>query len=314
MCGAFLGWDALAALERLGVDPWALGARPIRRVRVIAGARVVERRLPGLAAGLSRQRLDHALLLQAEGLGCGVERGVAVRAADGTVVHLGDGAALSAEALFLATGKHKLRGAPREGAIGGHVGLRTTGPACADLAEVVELHLFRGGYAGLLLQEDGCSNLCLSVTATRLAEAGSPDQLVDLLGREAPRLGERLVQGRGEWRAIAGVPYGWRARDTTPGLFRVGDQAGVIASLAGDGIAIALASGRMAAETYRREGAVAAPAFQRRFAARAARPIQVGELLRRTAERPRAAANWLAGPGRLPGAMRLAAALTRIGG
>lgn len=35
-----------------------------------------------------------------------------------------------------------------------------------------------------------------------------------------------------------------------PGLFRLGDQAGVIPSLTGDGVAIALHSGRLAAETW----------------------------------------------------------------
>ncbi|HEX8513535.1 MAG TPA: FAD-dependent monooxygenase, partial [Allosphingosinicella sp.] len=35
VCGGFLGWDSLAALDRLGLDPAALGARPIRRLRLI---------------------------------------------------------------------------------------------------------------------------------------------------------------------------------------------------------------------------------------------------------------------------------------
>ena len=33
VCGGFLGWDAIAALGRVGLDPHALGARPIRRVQ-----------------------------------------------------------------------------------------------------------------------------------------------------------------------------------------------------------------------------------------------------------------------------------------
>jgi flavin-dependent dehydrogenase len=313
VCGAFLGWDALAALRALGVDAETLGAHPIERVRLIAGRRRIERRLPHRAAGLSRQVLDEALLHQATRCGAGVEAGVAVRAMEPGQVRLADGATLAAETLFLATGKHPLRGAARLGAEGRHVGLRATGRGHPDLAGVIELHLFKGGYAGLLLQEDGCSNICLSVVGSRLAAAGSPQVLIAKLAEEAPLLGERLADVTGPWSAVAGVPYGWRATVTEPGLFRLGDQAGVIASLAGDGIAIALASGRTAAATYARDGAPGAEAFQRSFAARARRPIAVAEALRRAAERPRAAAAFAGGPARLPGVLRLAASLTRIG-
>jgi hypothetical protein len=62
VCGGFMGWDALAALERLGVDPAALGARPIRRLRLISAKRSIEVALPRLAAGLSRRTLDEAML------------------------------------------------------------------------------------------------------------------------------------------------------------------------------------------------------------------------------------------------------------
>jgi flavin-dependent dehydrogenase len=44
------------------------------------------------------------------------------------------------------------------------------------------------------------------------------------------------------------VPYGYRAVAGPAGLFRVGDQASVIPSFCGDGVAMALGSGRRAAE------------------------------------------------------------------
>ncbi|WP_205083330.1 NAD(P)/FAD-dependent oxidoreductase, partial [Paracraurococcus ruber] len=48
--------------------------------------------------------------------------------------------------------------------------------------------------------------------------------------------------------AVAGVPYGWRAPAAgPPGLYRVGDQASVIPSFTGEGIALALHSGLAAA-------------------------------------------------------------------
>jgi flavin-dependent dehydrogenase len=98
-----------------------------------------------------------------------------------------------------------------------------------------------------------------------------------------------------------------------PGRFRVGDQAAVIASLAGDGIAIALTSGRAAAHAWLAGGPAAAPAFQRDFAQRAARPIGAAETLRYASERPGLARPLLALLGGLPGSLGIAARLTRIG-
>jgi flavin-dependent dehydrogenase len=313
VCGAFLGWDALAALQTLGIDPWALGARAIRHVRILSGRRVVERRLPAPAAGLSRQTLDRALLARAAELGVELRLGVAVRRIEDCTLHLADGSALQAESLFIATGKYALRGTPRENMpADARLGLRTTFPAQADLGGWIELHLFDGGYAGLLLQDDGRLNLALSVAAHRLnAAGGSPEALMAALATEVPSLGARLGDA-GDWSAVAAVPYGWRARGTHAGLFRLGDQAAVIASVVGDGIAIALASGRAAAEAWMKGGAAAAPIYQRAFAASARRPIVIAELARAAAERP-ALAGFILPLLRIPGAIGAVARLTRIG-
>lgn len=310
VCGGFLGWDALAALRRLGLDPDALGARPIRRLRLIDGRRVVEADLPRAAAGLSRRRLDGAMFGLAERAGATVLRGRAARTLAGRRLRLDDGEEIAADALFLATGKHELRGAAR--AIGDRpvsVGLRATLPAMPDLAGTIELHLFDGGYAGLLVQEDDSVNLCLTVTRARMT--GRPEALVAELAAEAPRLGERLAAGMpASWEAVAGVPYGWRARAGDEDCYRLGDQAAVIASLAGDGIAIALASGAAAARACLAGESPAA--YQRRFARRAARPVAIAEALRKLAAQP-GRRRFMMGLAGMPGVARAAARLTRIG-
>jgi len=313
VCGAFLGWDALAALQTLGVDPWALGARAIRHVRIVAGRHVIERRLPAVAAGLSRRTLDQALLERAAGLGAEIQRGVAVRRIEGEAISMSDGTSVAAESLFLATGKYALRGSPRENMPARtSLGLRSTLAVCPDLEGWIELHLLDGGYAGLLLQEDDQTNLAVSIAADRLADAGgSPETLIERLAAEAPLLAARLT-GPTDWSAVAAVPYGWRVRDTSAGRFRIGDQAAVIASVVGDGIAIALASGRAAAGAWTKGGAAAAPAFQRAFAARARRPLLLAELARAAAERPRLAAAILPVL-RMPGLVAAVGRLTRIG-
>jgi len=313
VCGGFLGWDALAGLKRLGLDAAALGAKPIRRLRLVAGENIVEADLPGAGAALSRRRLDAALLLMAEEAGAAVLRGRAARALEGRRVRLDDGEELEADALFLATGKHELRGAAREiGAWPVSVGLRAALPATKVLNErlagTIELHLYDGGYAGLLLEEDGAVNLCLTVSRERMA--GGTDALIAALLAQAPLLAERIGTPPAAWDAVAGVPYGWRARTTRPGCYRIGDQAAVIASLAGDGIAVALASGAAAAHACLADES--AQDYQRAFARRSARPVRIAEGLRHMAARP-LRRSLMMGLAKVPGLAKAAARLTRIG-
>ena len=293
VCGGFLGWDAITQLEKLGIDPWLLGARPIELLRLVSRNRIVEVRLPRRAAGISRRTLDQALLEAAADAGAMVRRGIAVRAVDSSHrIRLDTGEQVESAAVFLATGKHDLRGVARElpmatadAAVGFRVSLISSPESSEALRGVVELHLFQGGYAGLLMQDDGTANLCLSVSKLRLKQAGGIDGLAAELLAQLPHLARRMhgpMQGR--WNSIAGVRYGWSARHTEAGVFRLGDQAAVIASLAGDGIAMALTSGVEAAAWFLRKGPAGAHEFQSSFARRVQWPLHIASTIRRGVE------------------------------
>ena len=320
LCGGFLSWRTLETLEAIGVRRGALNRDDIRRLRLFAGKHKVEAWLPRPALAVSRWRLDTLLVEHAITAGAAVERGVAVRGAEGLTVHLADNGEIAAEALFLATGKHDLRGLARpverddDPALGLRVRLGPSDTLDRMVGGTIELHLFDRGYAGLARQEDGTVNCCMAVHRSRLSEAGSPDALLDMLGRESPRLGDRLAYraGGGAIDAVANVPYGWRAADTAPGIFRLGDQGACIPSLAGEGMGIAIESGLRAATAYLRGGPDAAVAYQQRFSRDLARPFAVAGAIRAAAERPIWAAA-LAGAVRLaPQLAGIAAHLTRI--
>ena len=320
VCGGFLGWDALAALRRLGVEPETLGARAIGTLRLASAGRAVEARLPHPAAGLSRRCLDQALLEAADRGGARVLRGLAARVGDaaGLNVRLEDGSEVRAgAALFLATGKHELRGLARPlperrgGAVGLRVAFTPDAALAAALEGVIELHPFDEGYAGLLLQEDGQANLCMSVSSERLRREGGIEALLAALADEQLLLRERLeAVYDAAWISVSNVPYGWRACGSAPHLYRVGDQAAVIASLAGDGIAIALTSGIAAAEAFL--AGDSSDLFQRRWAARSARPLRVAGALRWAAETAAPRKVMMGLTSALPGIAAAAARLTRI--
>ncbi|MDR6128478.1 flavin-dependent dehydrogenase [Sphingomonas sp. SORGH_AS802] len=292
LCGGFLSWRSIETLERLGVAADRLNPARVHRLRLFVGERMREAPLPRPALAVSRRRLDSLLLARTEA-GAGVERGVAVRAWTAEGVRLADGATLSPATLLLATGKHELRGLARPEAARGRdpaMGLRVrlaAGPALDRLVgDAIELHLFDGGYAGLVRQEDGSANLCLAVRRSRLTAAGSPLALLHRLGRDSGPLGERLADmaAAPAIDAVANVPYGWRALRTESGLFRLGDQAGVIPSLAGEGMGIALASGLSAALAHGR--GESAQGWQARFARATRRPIGLASAIWHLAERP----------------------------
>ena len=319
LCGGFLSWRTLAELDRLGVTAAAIGGSPVSRVRLFAGQRMAEASLPDAALGVSRRRLDSVMLAQAQAQGAALERGVMVRSID-DMAHTDDGTSLDYEALFLASGKHDVRGLARPSTARKDdptLGLRvrlSAGPALDRLiGDAVELHLFDRGYAGIVRQEDGSVNVCLAVRRSRLRDAGDPAALLRRLGDEAPALGDRLAWLQDQpIDAIANVPYGWRASPGTAGKFRLGDQAGVIPSLAGEGMSIAVTSGAAAARAYLRGGAAVGPQWQGDFRRALRRPIGLAAGIMATAERPTFARPLVALMAGAPILPRILAHLTRM--
>ncbi|HZZ36348.1 MAG TPA: hypothetical protein VFE03_11515, partial [Caulobacteraceae bacterium] len=216
ICGEFLSGEAQSHLAALGLDLSQLGGVPIDKVRLAAGARVVESPLPFAALGLTRLALDEALLRHAERLGARIERGVAARAVGPTGVETAAGC-IRAPTVLLASGKHDIRGVRREtaGTLGGLIGFkahfRLAAAQARALAGYVELVLFDGGYAGLQMVEGGLANLCLLVSAERFEAVGRtwPALLAALTAE--PHMARRLADADCVFDrpvSIFDVPYG----------------------------------------------------------------------------------------------------------
>ena len=293
LCGGFLSWRTCRRLADLGLDLAPLDGRRIERMAIFAGEAEYDSPLPAPAIGLSRRALDKALLELARQRGADVRLGTGVRTADGLMLRLDNGETLAAGTLFLATGKHELRGFARDAVPGADpwLGLRIRLPPSPArtrlLAGRIELHLFAGGYAGLMLQEDGGANFCLATTKRTLASVGpTPSAFIARLAESSSALAQRLEHLPEHVDAIGHVPYGWRARTTRDGIFRLGDQAGVIPSFAGEGIGIAIASAEAAVASWRHGGRQAAQDYQHRMAANLVRPMAIARLITAVTSRP----------------------------
>ena len=321
VCGEFLSQEAVGSLTEAGVNPIALGAESIRSVRLTSKKRIVETTLPFAALSISRCVLDEALLKRAAQAGCTVERGAFVESLESRDgiwhAHLRGGEIRTAQTIFLANGKHDLRGLERApGPHGDMVGVklhwRLAPRQTKALRGFMELYLFPGGYGGLSLVEGGVANFCLVVRRSTLRKIGGWPELLAAIQHENPHIAERLCGASPLWPrplAISSIPYGYLSGRPL-GLWCVGDQAAVIPSFTGDGMSIALHSASLAAQMYL--GGASADQYHRTLHAHLSRGMRLATALSRA---------MVTGPGRalapvglaiFPDAMKWIASSTRI--
>lgn len=326
VCGEFVSGEACAMLHALGMDAVTDGAPIIDRLLLATGRREARARLPFSAIGLTRRRLDEALLQRAGEAGARVRRGFAVRglarADGGWQARLADGALVTARLVVLAAGKHDLRGHARPrpadaDLVGFKTHLALAPPADRALSSRIGLFLYEGGYAGMQRVEGGRVDLCLVAREALVREVGGG--LDGLLARLLPRervLADLLDGARpaGEKPlAIARIPYGFVHRpgpQDPPDLYRVGDQAGVVPSFCGDGLAIALHTGLRAAQAI--VAGEGAPTHHARIAAEIGPQIARARLVERLGRSGLGRAALVAAVGAAPSLAALAARATRV--
>lgn len=322
VCGEFLSFEAEGYLRELGLDPEALGAVRIRQVEVARGRQRILTDLPFRALSLSRRILDEVLLARAVEAGATVERGRRVtaiqRVGSGFQAQVEGGGAFETDQLFLATGKHDVRGwrrppGPQPDLIGFKQHWRLASAQAGGVERRVELHLFPGGYAGLEPVERDRANLCLVVRSRAFEAAGrSWSALLATLMRTCPSLAARLAGAESETAkplAIASIPYG-HVRRRSDGVWRLGDQAAVIPSFAGEGMSIALHSARLAADALL-SGATA-HAYQRTLARDVGRQVALATWVSQALVRPWSQAAGVTALQVAPAIVSLVATATRI--
>ncbi len=266
ICGEFLSAEAQRYLAQVGLGLASLGGHVISRVRLVRGAAIAETALPFRGIGLSRRVLDEALLQHAVACGADVQRGRSVRVLDASApieVDVDGVGRWNPGTLLLASGKHDVRGLrrslakPAEHLIGFKTYFRLDAAQARALSGAVEVIVFAHGYAGLQFVENGCANLCLLVDRVQFQRSGSTwDGLLNALMRESGHLRQRLQHATpllDRPLTIYRVPYGFvhaSLAGDRAGVYRLGDQAAVIASFTGDGMAIALHSASLAVQFH----------------------------------------------------------------
>ncbi|AMR29760.1 FAD-dependent oxidoreductase [Hymenobacter psoromatis] len=300
VCGEYVSNEVLPYLRRLGADPAALAPAAIRRFGLSSPAgRTLASPLDMGGFGVSRYQLDEFLYQKA--LHKGVEFIFATvadvafeEAADQHCVTLADGRQLLAPLVLGTYGKRsaldRQLARPFFGQRSPYLGVKHHLRLPGFARDVIELHNFRDGYAGISAIEDDKLCFCYLTTRANLKAAGGSIAALEstVLARN-PLLAdimnnsERLYTQPEVINEISFAPK----QPVEQHLLMVGDAAGLITPLCGNGMAMAIHGAALAAPLADRflRGELPRPAleaayaraWQRQFGAR----LRVGRAVQR---------------------------------
>lgn len=277
--------------------------------------------MPFPAAALSRYRLDESLLDKAVETGVSVIRGAMARRVRESVSGVEIRTAAEtylARFAAVATGKHAMPGIahPQSTLVGFKQVLDLDPVPAATGHGTVMLSVYKRGYQGLqmtgktraaacwILDRGDAKTLGADWLRHRTYLADRSRDIARLLAGARPTTARPL--------AIAGMPFGYlRRRAYSDRVYMIGDQLGSIPSLAGDGIAIALGSGILAARAIVR--AHDAPRFHKDMHRSLRRQFTLARPAHALMTHTAGQAVAMALLGLFPGLMRTIASATRFG-
>jgi menaquinone-9 beta-reductase len=253
LCGEFLSVEVLETFERLGIMATVrqAGAHPIRHAYLSAGGAEFHSNLPGVALGLSRYQLDLMLFQRAMAVGA--------TAYDGTVVKQITGDA--SQGFLVNTSRGSFRARMVLGAYGKRSALDRDRPSLPaqkspwiaskghytglSLPGTIELHAFPGGYCGLSQIETGEINLCW-IGHDKILQSGGDRGLPGALWQN-PVLADRLASltCTRSLHHLSQISLAMKG-NFDGDIWMIGDTAGMIPPLCGDGMAMALRTAELA--------------------------------------------------------------------
>jgi menaquinone-9 beta-reductase len=271
LCGDFINPVSWPILRELGVENDLLSSEhgKVRAFRITAcSGEHAEACLPAQSGGpefglgLSRTRFDLALLRQAERQGAVVLQGCRIKRLEreprGWELLLdhapGDGE-IRASVLIGADGRnswvaHRLGLTSAAETQGRSVGFQIHLDTPYAIRGNIDIHLFPGGYAGLVGLGGNSFNLCLAVDKDRLPRERQVEFLSESLLPQNPYLRELLLSSQRVGEARATYPVYFKPRRcVAEGILFIGDAARVNEPVSGEGIYFAMKSALLAAET-----------------------------------------------------------------
>jgi len=307
LCGEFLSPEAQTSLQGLGVldAVCEAGAATIDHAH-LTGPRgtASSHALPGSALGLSRYRLDELLYRQALAVGVDGRTGTRVTAVEGSLDRgfsvQSDSATFESRLVIGAYGRRgvldRTLNRPFLQEQSPYVAFKAHYAGAPDaLPTAIELHAASGGYCGVGPVEEGHANVCwIGRTDALKTAGGTPTAMLEHTLRQNPALDDRmrgLSRVSDRFEAVSQVPLMPKTRFAND-VCMVGDAAGMIAPLCGDGMAMALDAADLLAPltadwlSGRRSDGSFRTAYRTQWQRRFGRRMRVGRWIHAAAFRP----------------------------
>lgn len=251
VCGEYISKETLPLLLRLGLDPFSLGAQDIQRLSLSSPkGELAHAPLPLGAFSISRYTLDHALSQLAVAQGVTLYQGQKVTTVSFNdnkhLVTLSDGTELNTKIVIGAYGKRshldRVFERPFFSQRSPYIGVKYH--AKLDFpADLVRLHNFQAGYCGISRVEgEDRVNICFLTSREHLRKHKSIPAMVTSVLHRNPRLKQDLEAATSLFdkplviNEISFVPK----ELVVDHILMVGDSAGMIMPLVGNGMAMAM--------------------------------------------------------------------------
>jgi len=357
VCGECIAASNLPLLNALGVGE-ALHRRAgpaLRRVALWRGDERITAELPARRGqhpwgyALRREHLDLLLIEQARAAGATVlqpAKALAIRrrpddALGEIEVMQEDGAPLTLRAPVIVRAHGSWQPAPADEVSGTReerrpsdlLAFKATFRGAALEEGLLPVLVFAGGYGGMVLTSDGLATLACCIRRDRLiacrreicASGTAGASIEALLSRECRGVREALAQACrvGPWLAAGPIRPGVRLADCESGAFRIGNAAGEVHPIIGEGISMALQSAWLLCDELTRHagassadvgGSVLRSEIQRRYASRwrahFSRRLRLAACFAHAAVRPGACAALVPLLRRAPALLGLAARMS----
>ncbi|MEX2596435.1 MAG: NAD(P)/FAD-dependent oxidoreductase [Salibacteraceae bacterium] len=260
VCGEYISNESLSYLRFLGVDPFELGAASIDRFKLTtARGTEVRRPLNPGGFGISRHVLDAALAEQAKRNGVEVHEGTKVFGVGERKIDTSNGS-FEARIVVGAHGKRStidkhLNRAFIQKPLKNHdnfIGVKYH--VAADLPQnLIELHTFKNGYCGISAIEEQRYCMCYLTKADNLTKGEDLLEMEQRVLYKNPVLRDyftRFEKLNSEPLVISQINFQNKEKHKNGHLF-IGDAAGLVAPLSGNGMSMALRSAHILAECLR---------------------------------------------------------------
>ena len=262
VCGEYISRESWDFLQGLGLDLPSMNVSAIDKLQVSSiNGKLLQQRLPLGGFGISRYKLDHVLARIAE------KEGVQLR--EQTTVNdtyfTGEGFELVTTAgsfrSRMVVGSYGKRGKldikwkrpfimAKKNKLNNYIGVkyhvRSSFPT-----DTIALHLFPKGYCGISKVEDDKYNLCYLTTAANLQQCGGdPNKMEKEILSRNPYLGKIFSEAEklmDQPVIISQISFDKKTQ-VEDHVLMIGDAAGMITPLCGNGMSMALHAAKIAAE------------------------------------------------------------------